>query len=284
MPHDSHSQHEAGTKESRSLKTVHVLGQVATASGTLQELYLDSANNSLYPNLIFLSQDGEIYFETNELGLKGEAIDPRKDQAVVWGDSVVFSIGKGWPALLNGMVPQLQFLNGGIEGSAYYQILDRAVRLNREYQIALNIILLGWHTIGHNENVKSDLLAALAEIPNPVLVTMPTAFNPKMIEADISALLVSGVDPEQNFGFPGWPYDIETQQWVFHHIVERNRILREVAVLRQLPLVDLYEALSTEELSDIRKDFFDYMHPRPSAYPKIAQTIYEGLRPVLSFD
>jgi len=46
----------------------------------------------------------------------------------VWGDSVVFSVGRGWPCLLDRLAPGYQFLNGGIDGDPYKNILRRAAR------------------------------------------------------------------------------------------------------------------------------------------------------------
>jgi hypothetical protein len=261
--------------EAAPLRTVYVMEDV---SGSLQSLYLDRDANSLRPNLTFVYRTGNIFFETNEIGLKGGPLDPARKLAVVWGDSVVFGLGQSWPYLLDDMTPGFQFLNGGIEGNTYYQVLDRAQRLNRERDIALNIILLGWHVIGYNENLKSHLTAALAHIPNPVLGTQPTAFNRAMIGKDISALFVTGVAHDKYFGFPGWPYSVVQQKKVFDHIVERNEIVRDVAASTGVPLVDMFDAFNSERLVDFRQYFFDYSHPRPSAYPKIARVIYEGIK------
>src|SRR5260370_40869215 len=95
---------DAGLKLTPSLKTIYSLQDVSTAAGALQELYLDSEANWLRPNLTFIAQDGSIYFEINEIGLKGEAVDPSRRQAVVWGDSVGFGVGWGWPRLLDQLV------------------------------------------------------------------------------------------------------------------------------------------------------------------------------------
>src|SRR5712692_9516781 len=130
------------------LREVHVIED--PTSGNFQDLYLDKAANWLRPNLTFVLSDGSIFFETNEIGLKGDPIDPTRRLAVVWGDSVVFGLGRGWPSLLEDMLPGYQVLNGGIEGDLYESVLRRAVTLNREFDIALNIILLGWHSHGQN--------------------------------------------------------------------------------------------------------------------------------------
>src|SRR5207253_8152371 len=61
------------------------------------------------------------------------------------GDSVVFSSGRGWPCLLDRFAPGYQFLNGGLDGDLYPNILRRADALNRSHSVALNLLMLGWH-------------------------------------------------------------------------------------------------------------------------------------------
>jgi hypothetical protein len=267
------------TPDRKAVRTVHFWQQ--QTSGTLQDLYHDIVNNCLRPNLTFVSNSGDILFETNEIGLKGDSVDPNRRLAVVWGDSVVFGKRHGWPCLLDGMIPGYQFLNGGIEGNPYYKVLERAVRLNEQTDVALNLILLGWHDIGQNTNVATDLRTALDRISNPVLATMPTSLNPKMIESDISELLKEEGDEEEVFGYFGVPYSVEHQKWMFEHILERNRIIRDIASERGLPLIDLFAHLASERMEDFRQEFFDPWHPRPSVYPKLAQIIGEAIQPVV---
>src|SRR5205085_747304 len=110
-------------------------------------LYHDPERAGLRPNLVFVAPDGSIVFETNELGLKGDPLDPRRKLAVVWGDSVVFSAGRGWPCLLDRLAPGYQFLNGGIEGDTYSEILRRARDFNYRHPVVLNLVMLGWHPL-----------------------------------------------------------------------------------------------------------------------------------------
>ena len=211
-------------------------------------------------------------------GLKGGPIDPGRRLAVVWGDSVVCGIGRGWPCLLDDMLSGYQFLNGGIDGDCHDSVLRRAMMLNRERDIALNIILLGWHRHARNENVRTDLLAALGNINNPVLATVPTALNSRIIKYDLSSYLRPSRDHNTSFDFlASQPGSIELQQEIFHHITERNRIICEVAAEARVPVLDLFGAFGTEQLADFRQDFYDVMHPRPAAYEKIARAVCEGL-------
>src|SRR6266851_4525135 len=104
------------------LKTVHLILDHAA----FKLLYYDKETEALRPQLVFVDADGSIVFEINEVGLKGDALDDRRKLAVVWGDSVVFGAGRGWPCLLDSLAPGYQFLNGGIEGDSYTNILRRA--------------------------------------------------------------------------------------------------------------------------------------------------------------
>lgn len=270
-------------------RTVHVIDN-EWSSGTMQQLYFDKDANWLRPNLTFLNSAGTVVFETNEIGLKGDPLDPSRRHAVVWGDSVTFGLGRGWPCLLDNLIPGYQFLNGGIEGDAYSSVLERAVELNSEREIALNIILLGWHPHGHNEHVRADLHRALDRIKNPVLATMPTALNGAVVDKDLSSYFAPGpIDdffPEQGkvtFYFYGsYEYSRKMQQDVYRYILERNQLTREVAAEKGMPLIDLFAALNAEPSGDFREDFFDVMHPRPAAYAKIARIVADRLTPLLA--
>ena len=271
-------------------RSVHVFNDGWT-HGALQQLYYDGEKKRLRPNTALVREDGTVLFEINEVGLKGDPIDPSRKLAVVWGDSVVFAIGQGWPALLNGLAPGYQFLNGGIEGDEYPNILQRAVALNRDADVSLNIIFPGWHPLdwrtsrfrrwlrpqNYNRLLARDLSNALSVLPNPVLMTIPTALNPRLLKQDMSGCFAPG-NADEAFLFCGpLEYSRYIARDIFRHIVERNNIIREVAARLQLPLVDLYAALDTEGSSDFRRDFFDVQHPRPSAYPHIAEVVYRGI-------
>ena len=260
------------------LKTVHYF-DMRLGTGGLQAIYLDREANRLRPDLSFVHEDPRWGFEINEIGFKGDALDPERKLAVVWGDSVVFGVGAGWPALLDRFVDGYQFLNGGIEGDHYENILARAIKFNSEHPVALNVILLGWHNIESNVGVADNLLAAISQIPCAVLVTMPTALNRSL--GDISDKFVSTADwLTDGFYFQeAEEYSIAWQQRRLDHIMERNQIVRDVAKIAGVPLIDLFAALDTENASDFRADFFDIYHPRSNAYSKIARVIAEGLKP-----
>jgi hypothetical protein len=124
-----------------SAKTVHLIPEDAA----IKRLCFDETTQSLRPNMVLVDRQGAVVFEINELGLKGAARDPSRKLAVVWGDSVVFGVRWSWPCLIDGLAPGWQFLNGGIEGDPYRNILRRAAEFSRTHEVALNLVMLGWH-------------------------------------------------------------------------------------------------------------------------------------------
>jgi lysophospholipase L1-like esterase len=259
------------------LKTVHLyLGHHAS-----KLLYYDNEHEALRPDLVFVDADGSIVFEINELGLKGEARDGARELVVVWGDSVVFGAGRSWPCLLDGMVSGYQFLNGGIEGDGFANILRRASELNQQQAVALNLLMLGWHPLPDNRNVRSAVAAFLEGTPNTVLLTMPTALNRRITRLDLSSYFTDQDGPDA-FTFCGnLPYSRELQSTAFDYISERNQIVRDISRQTGTPLVDLFHEFETEGLDDFRREFSDIIHLRPSAYPKIARAVHEGIKHLL---
>ena len=285
-------------------KTVHL----AVGGDTFKALYFDWERSALRPNLVFVDAGGAVVFEINEAGLKGDPIDPNRKLAVVWGDSVAFGTGRSWPCLLDGYAPGYQFLNGGIEGDGYINILRRAAELNRQHRVALNLLMLGWHphsmflfervaeeehasggrrrlfgreppTTTSNRELRERLSAFLHEVPNTVLLTMPTALNNGLLDRDLSEFIVDGPD---SFTFLGrLPYSIARQQGAFAFIRERNRIAREVCSQMNIRVVDLFERFCTEGLADFRECFADILHFRPRAFPVVAKAVYAGIKDLL---
>ena len=288
------------------LRTVHL----ATESDIFKALYFDRQRLALRPNLTFVDASGLIVFETNDVGLKGDALDPPRKLAVVWGDSVVFSSGRGWPCLLDRFAPGYQFLNGGLDGDPYSNILRRASEFNRQHPVALNLLMLGWHPFvppgmarqpspdwlglwrrppgavrrppSGNENIRAGLTSFLERTPNTVVLTMPTALNAGIVERDLSPYFADG-DHETVFAFLGSniPYQVEGQRWGFEHILERNAIAREVCAKLGVRIVDLFTALDSAREADFREHFVDMVHLRPRSYPRVTQIIYDQINDLL---
>jgi hypothetical protein len=179
----------------QSVKTVHLV----TRAETLKALYFDWQTQLARPNLVFIDGEGTVVFETNEIGLKGEPVDERRKLVVVWGDSIVFGAWRGWASLLDTYAPGYQFLNGGIEGDPYDNILRRARRLNRERPVVLNVVMPGWHPFepypvatpagpppknwwrrgqsaaSEPGKFRAELTSFIRDVPNTVLLTMPAS-------------------------------------------------------------------------------------------------------------
>ena len=274
-------------------------------------LYYDREQAALRPNLTFVDRTGTIVFETNELGLKGGPRDPKRKLAVVWGDSVVFGSGWGWPCLLDELAPGWQFLNGGLDGDPYSNILRRAGEFNRRYLVALNLLMLGWHHFvparlvtrapsrprwfgrkngsieeiwlphSGNESLRNELTSFLETSANTVVLTTPMALNRQIVDRDLSSYLADGTD-ESGFRFLGdIPYQLHAQRQGFEHITERNAIARDVCARLGVRLVDVFERFDTENATDFREHFYDVLHFRPRSYPLLTQFIYEEIKDLL---
>jgi hypothetical protein len=289
-----------------TLRTVHLITQI----DAFKALYFDRDGMALRPNLVFVDAEGSVVFETNEIGLKGDALDPGRRLAVVWGDSVVFGSGRGWAYLLDRLAPGYQFLNGGLNGDPYGNILRRARGLNGRVPVALNLLMLGWHPLmampadrapprwdrltqgedalprldllrSGNDGLRAQLSAFLEATPNTVVLTMPTALNARSVERDLSEYLAQA-DDETGFEFLGdLPYRLEYQRLAFDHIVERNAVTREVCASLGVRVVDLFAAFDTEDAADFREHFRDIIHLRPRSYPLLAQVIHEQIKDLL---
>ena len=127
--------------EPERLRPVHLTSE----SEAFKALYWAGELPGMRPNHVFVHRDGSVVFESNEVGLKGDPLDSQRKLAVVWGDSVVFGAGRGWAHLLDPLAAGFQFLNGGLEGDPYTNILRRAAEFNRRHPVALNLLMLGWH-------------------------------------------------------------------------------------------------------------------------------------------
>src|SRR3954449_4570322 len=125
----------------QTARTVHLIPPDAA----IKRLCFDGTSQNLRPNMVLVDRQGAVVFEINELGLKGASRDPSRKLAVIWGDSVVFGVRWSWPCLLDELAPGWQFLNGGIEGDPYTNILRRAGEFNQAHSVALNIVMPGWH-------------------------------------------------------------------------------------------------------------------------------------------
>ena len=258
------------------MKTVHLMPD--------QDLFrfcYDKGTQTLRPQLVFVDANGSIVFEINEVGLKGDALDGRRKLAVVWGESVVFGAGRGWPCMLDSLAPGYQFLNGGIEGDPFANILRRAHELNQQRAVALNLLLPGWHPFPDNRNVRYVLTAFLHKNRNTVLFTMPTALNRRIADHDLSPYLTDHGSAKPFMFCGNLVYSKTHQNIAFKYIVARNAIIREVSSELGIRCVDLFAEFDSEGLDDFRQDFHDILHLRPSTYPKIARAVYQRIKDLL---
>jgi hypothetical protein len=290
----------------RFLKTVHS----SVPGDVFKTLCYDWERDALRPNLVFIHDDGSVFFEINEAGLKGGPIDPDRRLVVAWGDSVVFGVGYSWPRLIEPLAAGHQVLNGGIEGDGFKNILRRAADFNRAHRVALNLVMLGWHPhwmftfesassgkpagplrrlLGlareaerPNHGLAKHLTDFVRAFPNTVLLTLPTALNQDILDRDLTPLFAHGGD-DTAFSFLGrLPYSVAIQRALWEFVNERNRIAREVCQQHGIRVVDLFAAFDSRREADFRAQFHDILHFRVRSYPAVARTIHEGIRDLLT--
>jgi lysophospholipase L1-like esterase len=255
---------------------------------TMQSFYIKDRRIGLTPNLVVVLA-GRKWFETNSWGMRSPEPEPGKKLVAIWGDSVVFGIGSPtWVDLLGEHFQQHQFLNGGIEGSEVDHIVERAIRINQEHKIDVNVLFPGWHPSGPvgsvNTTIEKVLREGVEKIPNCILSTVPTALNEQILDTDLTPYRATADATSESLGkFRGWGRDLSpsTMKSVYERLLERNAIIRRVAQEREIPLFDWFAAMRTTSLEDFHKDFYDILHPRQKSYAKIAQIWAEGLRPYL---
>lgn len=289
----------------RTLRDVVVFDPKWTAE-IFQSFYLDRGRKRIKPNVVVLKPPNmALYFETNSYGLKGSEVDPTKRLAAVWGDSVVFGLGRGWVEDLDKFFAGFQFLNGGLEGDGLENIRARAMESNGKVEIDFNIVFPGWHTMKSPRKVRSILSSMVDHLPGPILCTVPTSLSERVTDMDLTSYFTTtenskhpAYDPlgteqegdesshtsevERNFFFWGnLKYSIKNAKRLLHQLQEQNGIVRELARKRNVPLVDLYEHFYTDDISRFRDEFFDAGHPRPGSYPKIQLCFSEVLKSVL---
>jgi lysophospholipase L1-like esterase len=261
-----------------------------------QSFYLDkNKGRRIKPNVVLLkSTDMSVYFQTNSHGFKGPDIDFTKKLIAVWGDSVVFGIGRGWVEGLDNLFSSYQFLNGGIEGDSFENISERALEANQKMNIKYNIIFPGWHS-RRNPKKVNDLLEEITEkLPSSILCTVPTSLSNAIVERDLSPYFITsgvGVNPVTNYiplamnhEYRFWgknPYSIDNAKKLLSELQQQNDIIRNISSKKHIPLIDLYEQFYTEDLAKFRNDFFDAGHPRSASYPKLQKIIKEALKDVL---
>src|SRR3954465_11353684 len=80
MPIDKEAVAATGAQASPAgLRNVHLI----TSGDTFKTLYWDRETAGMRPNLVFVDQTGAVVFESNEVGLKGDPLDPQRKLAIV---------------------------------------------------------------------------------------------------------------------------------------------------------------------------------------------------------
>jgi lysophospholipase L1-like esterase len=265
---------------------------------TVQGFYRLADCTGLRPNTTFIIRRGEhtTGFETNTYGLRGAEPDPSRKLVVVWGDSIIFGgHGTTWIDMLDAAIGECQFLNGGLEGDPYANVLRRALAVNARLSVDVNIVMPGWHPLREcqtedgavlvtlNDGLETRLAASVQALPGCILSTVPTVLNQRALNNDFDAAITAPCK-FGNFTLWNWiPSEAHRAkaQLIFDGICERNEIIRRVAAQEGLPLLDWAALMDTTGAPDIREHFFDKGHPRRESYSMIASLWERELRRIL---
>ncbi len=248
-----------------------------------QSTYIDFSTRNIKPNIVLLKQpDMEVYFETNSYGLKGPEVDTNKKLIVIWGDSVVFGLGKGWVEEVNKYFSDYQILNGGYEGADLELIEKRVVDLNKKIKIDYNIIFPGWHSRQRPAVMNLVINNLITEIPGIVLCTVPLSVNIKRARTNLKPYFNTSGNPEERFVF--WSqinYTIRNALLVVSELERQNKFVSFLAKDLNIPVIDFYRFFYTEDINKAKEYFFDIGHFRPSVYPFVAEFFAKELKNII---
>lgn len=254
-----------------------------------QSAYLTNSGTEVKRNLKILKLNtGEVYFETNSDGFKGPELDRSKNLVAVWGDSVIFGLGKGWINDLNGYFENFHFANGGIEGVSFRTILRRIADYNKRISFDHNIIFPGWHSLKEPRLIRQGLIALAHEIPGCIFCTVPISFDENVIAEGLDKYFFGNLnfmtaqEEESVYGFWGsLPYSIKNANKLLLRVNKMNRIIRKTAKQYNIQLIDLADEYKANHKEDFRKNFIDAGHFRPSAYSNIVKFLVKELKKIL---
>jgi hypothetical protein len=236
----------------------------------IQSQYL-SKEYKLIPNRRIYA-DEKFFFQINSWGLKGGAPKTTGKKFVVWGDSVIFGFGSTWTDLSN--ESRYQCFSGGLEGANAVKIIDFAIEKNQTYQIDVNLISLGWHSLGLSRETQK-YLDRTKILPNRAFLTLPYSIPLQLAARNLTNEFTSHTDVDSAFLF--WGNYIYSPKACFKQIHEmqiQNEQIRKYAKRNSLPLLDLEKIFSSKASKVIdKKRFFDIGHPRPSTYPFLKKNL-----------
>ncbi len=254
----------------------------------LQSVIFTSEPRRPRPNVVVLNaSDMSMMMETDAYGFRGPETDFSNKLVAVWGDSWVEGIAienGGWVTMASEFCPGFQFLNGGVSGDVYENILERAIETNKKVHLDHNVFSLGWHSRGKLQKEYEILHQAIDNLPGCVLCTLPTSLSEKIVNIDLSSYFI-GLDEvttgplhdEAYVFFGNMPYTTDNAKKLFGEIKERNDITRKVANEGKVPLLDFYHHFYNDNIETFRNDFFDAPHPRPKSYIKFAKFLSQCL-------
>lgn len=268
---------------------VCIMGDTAGGRFT-KSYYWDPVAMETACNLRVCYNEATLAFRMNDLGFRStQDRDEGRPLTVVWGDSVVFGQGeRTWVDMLEKFRPGVQFLNGGVEGLRFPEILDLAEKRNAEFQIDYNIMMPGWHGWDGRE-ADLRLWERVAQLPGPAFMTVPSLLNEMTIKEDWDEYIWEKNGGKwkrpQHGGMEGslrrfWGKDDfrATSAGHLDKILHRNYTCRTAARQMSIPLCDMWMAMAVSTLAQGVPYFQDMGHPEPDAYPWMAEIVWRSLK------
>lgn len=265
-----------------------------------QSQFRNRSNGRLVPNTE-VWQDGTLHMRVNSLGCKGG--EPRPDLPVIgfFGDSTVMGPNvtvENYPEHIN--IQGVQPLNCAVEASEMGISADIYLEIRQKLDFLMVVVNPGWHNLiynDHHEQYWEEKLSMFLDAESVAYCTIATSMTDECRTRGLDALFTT---VEDQFGFKKIEEAaaiLDGDLFAFWHTMEPsldaiNRILdaierfnafiREFALRHGALLIDLNARLRSPGYDSIPRYFWDICHPRPSAFPMIAEFIQGEIAPVVS--
>jgi hypothetical protein len=136
----------------------------------------------------------------------------------------------------------------------------------------------GWHNILYNERTEASWAAQFDRIAGPPVIAhyrLVGDINEEAVREGYEAVFAGGAD-YQPWG--GVDYaDPADRRRAFDEIQRFNAFIEAYCHDRGRVLIDLAPATAPVGLAGLARNFLDFVHPSPAAYPAIARAIEAAL-------
>jgi hypothetical protein len=244
--------------------------------GDYQLNYLDYRTRRLIPSTRIFQED-ELFYRTNSLGCVGEELEPGAPVVALFGDSCTHGY-KGRSFAEQVRLSGCQPLNAGVEGLTLPAIVDRFQELRDRVPMVAAAVHSGWHNILYNDRTEAFWAAQFDRISGPPVIAhyrLVGDINADAVREGYQAVF-SGAADYQRWG--GVDYDDPADRSrAFDEIERFNVFIEAYCRERGRVLIDVGPATAPARLADLGRNFLDFVHPSPLAYPAIARAIEGAL-------